>query len=170
MTVQQRTFAWIAVITLFIVGLVLLRGILLPFVVGAVIAYLLDPLCDWLEDHRFSRTWATIIVTLIFFILIILAFALLIPLIINQVTDFATKVPGYVRDLESKVMTVHVFLNKKATELNELNVFTDIELPLIVAAARKEQGRFERVTVKLILMYPLESITYLLEDEKRKIA
>jgi len=110
MTVQQRTFAWITVITLFIVGLVLLRGILLPFVVGAGIAYLLDPLCDWLEDHRFSRTWATIFVTLIFFILIVLAFALLIPLIINQVTEFAMKVPGYVRDLESKVMPLIIAL------------------------------------------------------------
>ena len=106
MTLQQRTFVWIGVIAVFIAGLVLLRGILLPFVVGMGVAYLLDPLCDWLEDHRFSRTWATLIITLVFFILIVLAFALLIPLLINQVTEFAEKVPGYIGALEAKAMPI----------------------------------------------------------------
>lgn len=104
MTLPQRTLVWIAVIGFFIAALVLLRGILLPFVVGMAVAYLLDPVCDWLENHKFSRIWATVLVTLLFFILIVLAFALLIPLLINQVTEFVGKVPGYVRALEGKVM------------------------------------------------------------------
>ncbi|HAT34873.1 MAG TPA: AI-2E family transporter, partial [Rhodospirillaceae bacterium] len=104
MTFQQRSLIWIAVIGVFIVALVLLRGILLPFVIGMAVAYLLDPVCDWLENHRFSRTWATVLVTLLFFVLIVLAFALLIPLLINQVAEFVDKVPGYVRALEAKIM------------------------------------------------------------------
>ncbi|MDA0655709.1 MAG: AI-2E family transporter, partial [Proteobacteria bacterium] len=102
MTLQQRTFAWLGVITFFIIGLVLLRGVLLPFVIGMAVAYLLDPACDWLENHGFSRLWATILVTLVFFILIVLGFALVIPLMITQVSEFAEKVPGYVRAIEAK--------------------------------------------------------------------
>jgi len=140
MTLQQRTFAWLGVIALFIAGLVLLRGILLPFVVGIGVAYLLDPVCDWLEDHRFSRTWATVIVTLIFFILIVLAFALLIPLLINQVTEFAAKVPGYVRDLEVKAMPliVAVMAHLDASGADEVKEF----FSQYVGDAAKFAGKF----------------------------
>jgi predicted PurR-regulated permease PerM len=102
-TLQQRTLAWIGVIVVFVAALILLRGVLLPFVIGMAVAYLLDPVCDWLETHKFSRTTATVLVTLAFFFLILLAVALLVPLIVKQIVDFAEKVPGYFHDLEAKL-------------------------------------------------------------------
>ena len=36
----------------------LLQPILLPFVLGVLIAYLGDPLVDWLEQHKLNRTVA----------------------------------------------------------------------------------------------------------------
>ena len=40
---------WLIGFALFLLALYLLRGILLPFVAGMAVAYMLDPICDWLE-------------------------------------------------------------------------------------------------------------------------
>ncbi len=106
MTLQQKSLVWLLIIVGIVGMLVLLRGILLPFVIGMAVAYLLDPVCDWLEQRHFTRIWASITVTIVFFVVIALAFAFLTPLLINQITDFIEKVPGYIRTLEIKIMPV----------------------------------------------------------------
>ena len=55
-------------LAILLLGLILLHGILLPFVVGMAAAYLLDPAADWLQRLHFSRTAATISITLGFFV------------------------------------------------------------------------------------------------------
>ncbi len=110
MTLQQKSLLWLLIIVGIVSMLVLLKGILLPFVIGIAVAYLLDPVCDWLERRRFTRIWASIAVTSVFFITIAMAFALLAPLLINQITDFIEKVPGYIRTLEIKFMPMLAYL------------------------------------------------------------
>ena len=55
----------------------LLGPILMPFVVGAILGYVGDPIVDWLERRRFSRTWGVVLV----FATITLGIALLILMI-----------------------------------------------------------------------------------------
>ena len=62
---RQRWF-WLAVLALGHLALYALREVLAPFVAGAAIAYLLDPVCDRLQRMGLSRTWATTVVTLAF--------------------------------------------------------------------------------------------------------
>ena len=50
-------------LAILLLGLILLHGILLPFVVGMAAAYLLDPAADWLQRMHFGRTAATIAIT-----------------------------------------------------------------------------------------------------------
>ena len=50
-------------LAILLLGLILLHGILLPFVVGMAAAYLLDPAADWLQRLHFGRTAATISIT-----------------------------------------------------------------------------------------------------------
>lgn len=54
-----------------------LGPILMPFVVGGILAYVGDPVVDWLERRRFSRTWGVVMV----FATITLGIALLILMI-----------------------------------------------------------------------------------------
>ncbi len=93
----ERRVLWTAG-TLFVVGLALywLRGILLPFVAGMAVAYCLDPVCDWLESRKMSRTWATSIVTAIFVLVLAILVLLLVPLIYQQVIELAANTPRYV--------------------------------------------------------------------------
>lgn len=71
----------------------LLQPILLPFVLGALVAYLGDPAVDWLERHRLNRTLSVVVVFLVYSALMGLALALLLPLLLQQLDALAHKVP-----------------------------------------------------------------------------
>ena len=60
---------WAIAVVVFFLAVYVLRDILLPFVAGMAIAYLLDPVCDWLEKKGLSRTLATSLLTLGFVLL-----------------------------------------------------------------------------------------------------
>src|SRR4051812_15113933 len=76
---------WIAVVAGVIVALVLLRAILLPFVAGMLLAYLLDPIATWLERHGMNRLAATLIIVGCFFGCIAVVVVLATPLIVSEV-------------------------------------------------------------------------------------
>jgi len=95
MTINKQTFFWVGLFVALFVVLAVLREILLPFVVGAAIAYILDPLADRLESFGFSRLWATIVIVAVFGSLFILGAIFLLPLLIEQLFDLATRLPGY---------------------------------------------------------------------------
>lgn len=95
----RQAVIWISVIAIFIGSLYLFREILLPFVVGALSAYLLDPLADRLEEKGLSRTLSASIIAGLFFLAIILGILLLLPVLQGQVLRFADNFPGYVEGL-----------------------------------------------------------------------
>lgn len=97
----RQAVIWISVIALFIGSLYLFREILLPFVVGALSAYLLDPLADRLEEKGLSRTLSASIIAGLFFLAIILGVLLLLPVLQGQVVRFADNFPGYVEGLHN---------------------------------------------------------------------
>ena len=61
MTTNTRWF-WLALFGVTCLMLYLLAPILLPFVAGALLAYLGDPLVDRLETYKISRTKSVVIV------------------------------------------------------------------------------------------------------------
>jgi len=97
MTIECRTLFWLGTATLLVLTLYVLSDILLPFVLGAAIAYLLDPLADRLERAGLSRLWATIVITAAFLVIVIAAFLFLVPLLMEQLANFAARLPGYVQ-------------------------------------------------------------------------
>ena len=56
---------WVAAAAIFLLLLWLLNDILLPFVVGMVVAYFLDPVVARLQRAHLSRTGATTLVTIV---------------------------------------------------------------------------------------------------------
>ncbi|MDH6234514.1 putative PurR-regulated permease PerM [Mesorhizobium soli] len=97
---QPATF-WIAISAVALVALVLLHQILLPFVVGAMLAYLLVPAVDRLERLGINRAFAALLVFLplvagfVAFVLVIL------PVIIGELRFFIEQFPRYVARLQS---------------------------------------------------------------------
>ena len=73
-----------------------LTGILMPFIYGSVIAYLLKPVCNWLEAflhklfpekmHRFANMLAVALTILFGLLLIYALIMMIVPQLINSVT------------------------------------------------------------------------------------
>ncbi len=103
MTIERHLRFWLIGLAVFLVALFLLRGVLLPFVAGMAIAYLLDPICDRLEGWGLSRTLATTVLTVVFLILALAAFLLLVPVLAGQMVSLLERVPGYLETLRGLV-------------------------------------------------------------------
>lgn len=84
---------WLGMFGLFVGFIWLLHAMLLPFVVGMAIAYLLDPVADWLEAKGLGRTSAVVVITLVFLCLWIAGLLLLLPLLWGQLADFIQQFP-----------------------------------------------------------------------------
>ena len=95
MTRRDRVLLWVMGIVVSVLVLFFLRTILLPFVVGFAVAYLLDPAADRLEAAGLSRTLATTTITAGFFALVVLLILILFPLLETQTMGFLTRVPEY---------------------------------------------------------------------------
>jgi predicted PurR-regulated permease PerM len=112
MTLRNQVLIWIAFFVVIILTLWLFRGILLPFVVGAALAYLLNPLVNQLQHWKFSRGWATAVVLLCVIAIILGLFFMLVPLVGQQIVGLVQRLPGYAADLQA-------LARRWAPELNE---------------------------------------------------
>ena len=101
MTMQKQVIFWSGFLVVCFLVLWLFRGILLPFVTGMALAYLLDPAADLLEKWKFSRFWATSIVMTAVLVVIISIFFLLVPSIVQQGIGLAQGLPDYIQQLQA---------------------------------------------------------------------
>ncbi|AUM73267.1 AI-2E family transporter [Paracoccus jeotgali] len=100
MTARKQLIWWGAVGVALLLALWLLGQAILPFVIGAGIAYLLDPLADRLERAGLSRTLAVVAITLAA-VLAFAAFVLFIaPIVIRQTVQLVEALPGMIARLQ----------------------------------------------------------------------
>lgn len=78
-----------------------LGDVILPFVLGAALAYCLDPVADWLENHGFTRGWATGIITFFATLIFFLAAVLILPLLASQAAELVATMPEILTELRA---------------------------------------------------------------------
>ncbi|MBN9670063.1 AI-2E family transporter [Roseibium aggregatum] len=100
MTLRRQVQFWLISLAIFCAFLYVFSGVLLPFVAGMAVAYLLDPVCDRLESLGMGRLWATLTILLGFLFVLVLIFVLLLPVLGNQLLLFLEKLPDLVRQLQ----------------------------------------------------------------------
>lgn len=100
MTLRNQVLIWTAFFVVLLLVLWIFRGILLPFVIGAVLAYLLNPLVNQLQKWHFNRGWATAVVLLSVVTVILGLFFMLVPLVGQQVVGLIQRLPAYAADLQ----------------------------------------------------------------------
>ncbi len=103
MLVKRQVAFWAAALAGFIAALWLLRDILLPFVAGLVLAYLLDPVTDRLERLGLKRVLAALLIIGTFIVVLVVLVILLAPILIGQLGGLAENLPGYVSRLQSLI-------------------------------------------------------------------
>jgi len=101
MQFERNVVFWIAALVVIAVLLWLLSPILLPFVVGMAIAYLLDPLANRLIARGLSRFAAALIILGGFVLILVMLLLLLVPLLSRQASAFIDNAPTYAQHLQA---------------------------------------------------------------------
>jgi predicted PurR-regulated permease PerM len=100
MSLTRPIAFWIAVFVAVIAAGVLLREVLLPFVAGMVLAYLLDPLATRMERMGMNRLIATLTIVCLFIASVVALIVLTAPAIVSELVHFIDSCPRYVRQLQ----------------------------------------------------------------------
>jgi len=108
--VEQQVRYWGIAAVVFLVVLWLLNDVILPFVLGAAIAYFLDPVADRLERMGASRAIAVALITLVVLLIVALAVLLIVPTVLGQLSGLIAAAPEIFANLQA-------FLTEKFPEL-----------------------------------------------------
>ncbi len=103
MRLERHIVFWIAAFLVFVSLLWLLHHVLLPFVAGAALAYVLDPLANRLTKHGMNRLVAALVILAGFVIVFVGAIVLVAPILVEQFAALIERVPGYVEQIQSLV-------------------------------------------------------------------
>src|ERR1700752_5080124 len=101
MTLTRQMTFWVLTFVVGVLMLYMLREILLPFVAGMALAYLLDPLANRVERMGVNRLAATLVIigtVVLGFVILILLF---VPILTAQLGAFIEKLPAYVSRIQA---------------------------------------------------------------------
>lgn len=119
-TPRQAKVIWFALTTLAIaltvaiIGAVLwgfgrvvsiLSPVLLPLAIAGIIAFILDPVVDWLETRGLSRVRAILVVFGVAMLVVLMVFRSVVPTVIAQARDLAAQLTSYGKIARDKVDT-----------------------------------------------------------------
>jgi len=86
---------WLGLLAALAIALWLVRSILLPFVLGMAVGYLLHPLVDRLERRGISRAAAAGVMVATTYGLAVFGILLLAPLLARQIINLVTNLPAF---------------------------------------------------------------------------
>ncbi|MFI4972409.1 MAG: AI-2E family transporter [Hyphomicrobiales bacterium] len=98
---ERQVVFWLAALAVIVLLLWLLSQILLPFVAGAAIAYLLTPVTDRFERLGVNRLAAALSMITLVVMAIVFLILLVAPILGGQLSSFIDNIPGYVTRLQS---------------------------------------------------------------------
>jgi predicted PurR-regulated permease PerM len=171
LSLLRENWGWCVAAALLLVLLYYLGPILTPFAVGAVLAYLGDPVVDRLELLGMSRTFGVALVFLALFGVLLAAGFLLVPVLAEQVGTFIHNVPDWltwVQQVGLPRLHIHLPPGVRLDPDGLRNALTQ-NLPAASSIVGSVLGRLGRSTPVVIgvaanlLLIPIVSF-YLLRD------
>jgi predicted PurR-regulated permease PerM len=97
---KQVVLFWAVTIAVLVFSFLLFQPILLPFVAGAAIAYLFDPLVLRMERLGLGRTAAALLLLVILMLLLIAIAILVVPLLVDQTISLIKALPSFAARLQ----------------------------------------------------------------------
>lgn len=164
----------VIVSALFLTGLMLymLRSVLLPFVVGILVAYFLDPLVNKLTKcSKMSRSWVAVFLLLLFLLILLPLLVLAGSMAFSQISEFAENLPNYMQTFKEKLFEFFVAVQnyfpalswEKADEFWRGNAGESLK-PFIKIVQKIISNGFAFINViSLLLISPIVAF-YMLRD------
>jgi predicted PurR-regulated permease PerM len=177
MSFTRPILFWIAMLAAVAAVVVLLREVLLPFVAGMVLAYLLDPVANRIEQLGANRLMATLVIITVVIAAIALLIAWTVPVIIRELEYFFESFPEYIRRLQSLTTDptrpwlskiVGEGLRESERSLNELTTLASSWLTTFLRSIWSG-GRALLSVLSLAVVTPIVAF-YLVYDWNRMIA
>lgn len=91
---DRRVMWWLAIAGGAGLALWYLSPILMPFVLGGVLAYIWQPLVLWLDRRRLPRTLSVLVVIFLEAVLLLLFLLTVLPLFVKEIMDLSRQLPG----------------------------------------------------------------------------
>lgn len=92
------------VIAAFIWLLYALGDVLTLFIVAAVLAYVLNPLVEWLQLKRIRRAPASMIIMALALLILLSLVLIIVPMLLNQFNNLAERLPQIVGFVQNKLL------------------------------------------------------------------
>lgn len=168
---KQMTYWSIATIGLSIV-LWALGDVLVPFILGAAIAYMIDPVADRLERAGFSREIATAIITAGTILVFLIVLLRIVPLLIGQMLDLFDTLPKLITNLRSGVREHYPQLFDENSKVHDVfvTIWGNLQGRSIELFQAFIGSAMSLVSVVIILVISPVVAVYLLVDWDRMIA
>ena len=101
MALERQVIFWLGALLVFAALLWLLSPVLLPFIAGMALAYLLDPLARFGERFGISRGISALIVLTVVIVAVIFSVMAAAPVIATQTAAFIDEMPSYIAKVRS---------------------------------------------------------------------
>jgi predicted PurR-regulated permease PerM len=100
---SPRAAVAIGAAILLLVALYMGRGALGPFILGALLVYILDPVVGWLTRRGLRRGLAILIVYTLVIVVLVEGATLLFGPLVRQVIDFVDDLPALLESIEAQL-------------------------------------------------------------------
>ena len=100
MTMRQQGLFWLGALVVIFLALYLLSPILLPFVLGIILAYLLNPIVTRLERIRVRRGVGALLVSGVIILVFSLLLSFMVPFLANEISNLIASLPEIIRNLQ----------------------------------------------------------------------
>lgn len=177
MSTARQALFWILALALVFLLLDLLKGMLLPFVAGFGIAYLLAPLVALLTRWSVPRGLASLAALLLFLLMVVAVIVLIVPMIELQAAQLVRSIPGIASFVRNEALQL-IALAQKHLPPQDVQKAQDLISGSIGAALGWVAGFFESLLTNslaianllaLILITPLVAF-FLLRDWPKIVA
>jgi predicted PurR-regulated permease PerM len=91
MRVERQVLFWLAALLLAVLALLALKDVLLPFLIGVVVAYALNPLADRLARIGLGRTLASGLIVAVLVVVIVVLLVFLVPLLSTRCSSWGCR-------------------------------------------------------------------------------
>lgn len=169
---REQAKYWGIATAVFMAVLWLLGDVLLPFILGGAIAYLLDPIADRLERLGLSRVVATIVISVGLLLLTVVMLLIVVPTLIRQAVDLVQVAPQLVGDLRDFLEQRFPYLLDETASLEQTmpgigDTIRERALAVLESLLNSVLNLFN--VVMLIVIVPVVSI-YMLNDWDTMVA
>lgn len=113
MKLSSQLIFWLAVLIGLIAVVLLFKPILMPFVLGGAIAYLLNPIVNKCVSMGAKRTYVVLGILSLFFLLIGILLALITPILFKEAMGFIDQAPALVQKIWDVAETKIIWAQEK---------------------------------------------------------